>query len=794
MNKISKKIVALATMAAFVLTLVPAAAFAAEPGDGHYAADATQSGLVVAADNSATATVEAGDQLKVALKIQDKTGAGTDQELDGVNSTPNNIKVWATTKDDEKTLTNAVDFTTDNDGLLGYGANDRIARFEPTATVGNNTEFYLTFDAPGTYVVYTGIIASVKTGTDVATALDGAVTMGKKITVTVTEPDVTTSYVELSKDTGKIGTVNKTNPTVTLDLTKEDFKFNNTDEFTIHGTAYEADGTVASYDSFNVSTNKDGIINITSSNPVTAKNDGTFDITFTMKDTQNGYIYLTNDDVSYSIYLIGQTVEATTITTVEDGGYVLAGTDSEWLSNQPDARYFNDAVQFELKDAKGNVLTGDEILGDELAAGEDGPAVKDTVINITSKPEKSTLASTDLQLVWYKGVYTLYYAPASGSQAKDLIPGEYKVTVALNSDSSANATFKVDEFGTVKDLALSMVASDYDKTSNQVAVDDEVTLGQFVKATVKYVDEKGLKINAPAGVVQYGFDGKAIRNQAVNDGEFWTALDIPSNQSLLGTTIDVKAFVPGVKLVETQLTVVDSYNTYSLAFDENNGEINNDNPVVVSVVDEDGNVAKTLNADKVYASVEDQSNADAKVTAEVVQTVENGKAKLNLYADQETTADILVVVVTKDEKIYAGTLEYAFGAEDLLADRSVVMTIGSTEYVVNNNIISGDAAPYVDSAWRTMVPVRALAESFGATVDYKDNVITIVDGDTEVVMNIGEETYTLNGDEKTMDTAPVIGEGDRAYVPIRFAAEALGYTVTPLYGNDGLTASVVFQR
>ena len=93
-----------------------------------------------------------------------------------------------------------------------------------------------------------------------------------------------------------------------------------------------------------------------------------------------------------------------------------------------------------------------------------------------------------------------------------------------------------------------------------------------------------------------------------------------------------------------------------------------------------------------------------------------------------------------------------------------------------------------------MVPVRALAESFGATVDYKDNVITIVDGDTEVVMNIGEETYTLNDVEKTMDTAPVIGEGDRAYVPIRFAAEALGYTVTPLYGNDGLTASVVFQR
>ena len=42
MNKISKKIVALATMAAFVLTLVPAAAFAApEPNTGNASAQAS---------------------------------------------------------------------------------------------------------------------------------------------------------------------------------------------------------------------------------------------------------------------------------------------------------------------------------------------------------------------------------------------------------------------------------------------------------------------------------------------------------------------------------------------------------------------------------------------------------------------------------------------------------------------------------------------------------------------------------------------------------------------------------
>ena len=124
------------------------------------------------------------------------------------------------------------------------------------------------------------------------------------------------------------------------------------------------------------------------------------------------------------------------------------------------------------------------------------------------------------------------------------------------------------------------------------------------------------------------------------------------------------------------------------------------------------------------------------------------------------------------------------------------MTIDSTEYVVNNNIITGDAAPYVDSNWRTMVPIRALAESFDAEVYWNqdDSTVTInFDAGTEIVMTVGEDTYTVNGAEATMDTEPV-NAGDRVYVPIRFAAEGLGFSVTPLYNDAGLTASVVFQR
>lgn len=115
---------------------------------------------------------------------------------------------------------------------------------------------------------------------------------------------------------------------------------------------------------------------------------------------------------------------------------------------------------------------------------------------------------------------------------------------------------------------------------------------------------------------------------------------------------------------------------------------------------------------------------------------------------------------------------------------------------VVQTFITGDAAPYVDAQWRTMVPFRVLGETFGAEVNWDQDTqtVTYTYGDTELTMTIGEETYTVNGTEKTMDTAPVLS-GDRTFVPVRFVGEALGYTVTALQdGETGLTASVVFQK
>ena len=122
------------------------------------------------------------------------------------------------------------------------------------------------------------------------------------------------------------------------------------------------------------------------------------------------------------------------------------------------------------------------------------------------------------------------------------------------------------------------------------------------------------------------------------------------------------------------------------------------------------------------------------------------------------------------------------------------MTIGSSQYVVDKQLFTMDAAPYVDSNWRTMVPIRALAEAFDATVTYDndDRTVTIEYNEQTIVMTVDESAYTINGEEAEMDTEAVI-KGDRTYVPVRFAAEAMGFTVTALYDENSSTASVVFQ-
>lgn len=126
--------------------------------------------------------------------------------------------------------------------------------------------------------------------------------------------------------------------------------------------------------------------------------------------------------------------------------------------------------------------------------------------------------------------------------------------------------------------------------------------------------------------------------------------------------------------------------------------------------------------------------------------------------------------------------------------RAVIMIINSMDLFINNKKEHTDAIPVIKND-RTFVPYRALAESFGAHVDYNDATrsVTVTYGNKIIVMTVGQKGYTVNGEPKTMDVAPYIAN-DRTMVPVRFVAEAMGFDVEATFNLDGTTANVIFKN
>ena len=741
-------------------------------------ADADYSGYGVVKNGAVekTATVAVDEVLKTSFVVNHAYNQGTDDALNGVN-------VWAEEQGKEGTQSTAVAF----DGTPKTGNYGTVTNGSPEVDV--------TFDKAGTYTLRAATADGDLQYTTVVTVTDKEVVAAKIEDVTAKTSNNGTD--DITFDASNMGE---------LDLTTVDpnFDYDGIDKVTISGTVVDEDGNPVQGKTVTATTNKDSVVELdNNAESDVTDNFGHFDITFVIKGQSNATVTLTvaDTDLSYTIQIWAKKTAADNIDRTLTGGYVLAGNDSKY----GDAVYggnatvsFADAVQFKVTG------DGEEMTGDAAIAG--------SKIDVRTVPNGSTLKDNNkttvngdstnvLALVWDKenGVYTLAYTGAT--YATDLIPGKYEVRVALANGDDATVTFNVAKFGKVQDTVLAVTARDYDQSpanpnEEVMTVDDTITLGQQITVNAKYVDENGLKV--PAKYVSFNFNGKAVSDWNKWNNVFATEPDIPANDSLIGTTVKVVAFNTANKqLVEKTLTVADSYTDKSLEFSSDNGSISKDNKVNVSVVNEDGKVQQVEGY--MTAWVADQSNEDAKISVDVnkngVHDVQNGKGSLTVYADQETTADIVVVVKAGTEAYY-GTLEYTFGSEDALANRTVVMTIDSTDYVVNNKIFTGDAAPYIDSNWRTMVPIRALAEAFDAEVIWNqdDSTVTInFDGDTTIVMTVGETAYTVDGAEATMDTEPV-NTGSRVYVPIRFAAEGLGFSVTPLYNADGLTASVVFQR
>ncbi len=113
--------------------------------------------------------------------------------------------------------------------------------------------------------------------------------------------------------------------------------------------------------------------------------------------------------------------------------------------------------------------------------------------------------------------------------------------------------------------------------------------------------------------------------------------------------------------------------------------------------------------------------------------------------------------------------------------KAIVLLVNSNNSLVNGankNIDTNTfVAPFIENS-RTLLPLRFIAESLGATVEWNDATreIKIINGSTTVIMHLDSDVYYVNGVEYKMDVVAKSVSG-RTMISVRYISESLGKQV-----------------
>jgi len=109
----------------------------------------------------------------------------------------------------------------------------------------------------------------------------------------------------------------------------------------------------------------------------------------------------------------------------------------------------------------------------------------------------------------------------------------------------------------------------------------------------------------------------------------------------------------------------------------------------------------------------------------------------------------------------------------------VVTAIFNSNMNMEWEFLETDAAAFFSDDV-AMVPLRAIAETFGYHVEHQANNNSIIITDAtarELVLHIGSTDVMVDGEFSAMNQAPVV-RGGRTFVPVRYVSEFFGLYVT----------------
>lgn len=109
-------------------------------------------------------------------------------------------------------------------------------------------------------------------------------------------------------------------------------------------------------------------------------------------------------------------------------------------------------------------------------------------------------------------------------------------------------------------------------------------------------------------------------------------------------------------------------------------------------------------------------------------------------------------------------------------------TLQQSFYVLNDNQLNMDVAPYINKNSRVMIPLRFLAYALGLNDqdikwDKPAQRLTLSNDTVTLNLRVADQVLNINGTNKLMDTTPEM-QSDRLFLPARPVAEAFGWVAS----------------
>lgn len=176
------------------------------------------------------------------------------------------------------------------------------------------------------------------------------------------------------------------------------------------------------------------------------------------------------------------------------------------------------------------------------------------------------------------------------------------------------------------------------------------------------------------------------------------------------------------------------------------------------------------------------------VVNNIPATVEGDKFKLTINL---LPAPSITQVEIKATDRFGNSIKKNVGKIVNILNSKIILVIGSEKMTVNEKEVAIKPAPQIIGG-KTLVPLRAVADAFGATVNWDANSKTasIILRDKTILITLDKDTAMINGAPAPIGSKAIL-LGGRVMVPFRFIAEALGAKVD--YNNETRTITLSLE-